>query len=466
MGALTAKSELKYIPMKIQSRLARGAAILIAALAITTTGSAAQKKLLVVTATQGFRHSSIPLAEKVLAGLGEQSGVFTVDYARGGADGKGSDDIKEKMSPEALKNYDGVIFANTTGDLPIPDKEAFLKWIQSGKAFIGMHSASDTFHGYPAFIEMIGGEFLSHGAQAAVECINQDPEHPATRHLGSTWPIYDEIYVLKNFHREKVHGLLTLDKEPNKLYPGDFPIAWSKQIGRGKLFYTSLGHREDVWLSGNYQKHILGGIKWALGLEEGEAKPQDLEAELSRDEKKEGFKLLFNGENLDGWKLRNADGEKSWSAQNGMLVNTIKDGRHGTDLVSEEKFKDFVIRYDYMVPSNSNSGLYLRGRYEIQITEDLARKKTSPGGNGGIYNTAGGSEFVSRPAGQWQTAQATIRGNKVTVILNGVKIHDDVEVPKATGGELDQKLDEPGPIMLQGDHGAIAFRNIRIKPLK
>ncbi|HVK57827.1 MAG TPA: DUF1080 domain-containing protein, partial [Candidatus Kapabacteria bacterium] len=70
------------------------------------------------------------------------------------------------------------------------------------------------------------------------------------------------------------------------------------------------------------------------------------------------------------------------------------------------------------------------------------------------------------PAGQWQPAPATIRGNTVTVILNGVKIHDDVEVPKATGGELDQKLDEPGPIMLQGDHGAIAFRNIRIKPLK
>src|SRR5687768_13766575 len=123
------------------SRTFKTAIVLIAATVITFSSSAAQKKLLVVTATQGFRHSSIPLAEKVLAGLGEQSGVFTVDYARGGTNGKASDDIIEKMSPEALKNYDGVIFANTTGDLPIPDKEAFLKWIQSGKAFIGMHSA-------------------------------------------------------------------------------------------------------------------------------------------------------------------------------------------------------------------------------------------------------------------------------------------------------------------------------------
>jgi hypothetical protein len=98
--------------------------------------------------------------------------------------------------------------------------------------------------------------------------------------------------------------------------------------------------------------------------------------------------------------------------------------------------------------------------------EDSAKKKPAQGGNGGIYNTAAGTEFVSRPAGQWQSAQATIRGNKVSVILNGVKIHDEVEVTKATGGQLDEKLDEAGPIMLQGDHGAIAFRNIRIKPLK
>jgi uncharacterized protein len=452
--------------MKKPFRAFHAAAGLLAVMILTASTSAAPKKLLVVTATQGFRHSSIPLAEKVLAGLGEQSGVFTVEYARGGADGKGSDDIKEKMSAAALKNYDGVIFANTTGDLPLPDKEAFIKWIQSGKAFIGMHSASDTFHGYPEFIEMIGGEFLSHGPQVGIECINQDPEHPATRHLGATYPVFDEIYILKNFHREKVHGLLTLDKQPNKLYPGDFPIAWSKQIGRGKLFYTSLGHREDVWLSDKYQKHIMGGIKWALGLEEGSAKPQHLSAELSRDEKKDGFKLLFNGTDLDGWKLRNADGEKSWSAQNGMLVNTLQEGKHGTDLVSDEKFKDFIIRYDYLVPSNSNSGLYLRGRYEIQVLEDSGRNKTAPGSNGGIYNTAAGTEFVSRPAGQWQTAQATIRANKISLILNGVKIHDEVEVTKATGGELDQKLDEPGPIMLQGDHGAVAFRNIRIKPLK
>ena len=269
---------------------------------------AAPKKLLVVTITKGFRHSSIPTAEKVLGELGEKSGAFTVEYARvepndpqfKGADGKSDTNkvnaaiekvLAAKMSPVALKNYDGVIFANTTGDLPLPDKPAFLNWIKSGKAFIGMHSATDTFGGHTPldpYVEMIGGEFKHHGDQAEVDCINQDHQHPACRDLGATWRLKDEIYLLNGFERSKVHGLLTLDKHPNDKTPGDYPIAWCKEYGKGRVFYTSLGHREDVWdpntpanfkrenpkeVSEAYQKHILGGIKWALGLEKGSAKP-------------------------------------------------------------------------------------------------------------------------------------------------------------------------------------------------
>lgn len=265
---------------------------------------AAPKRVLVVTTTLGFRHSSIPTAEKVIGELAESSKDFTVEYARvepndpqyKGADGKPDkakveaaikEVISAKMSPEALKTYDAVVFANTTGDLPVPDKAAFLDWIKSGKGFVGMHSASDTFHGYPPFIEMIGGEFKSHGAQVEVEAINQDKQCPACRHLPGNWTVYDEIYLLKNFDRTKVHGLLTLDKHPNDKTPGDYPIAWMKEYGQGRVFYTSLGHREDIWdptwkgqrknseeISRQYQQHVLGGIKWALGLEKADAKPQ------------------------------------------------------------------------------------------------------------------------------------------------------------------------------------------------
>jgi type 1 glutamine amidotransferase len=436
--------------------------VFVCVLLAMTASAAEPKKLLVVTATQGFRHSSIPLAEKVLAGLGEETGLFTVDYARGGADGKDSADLKEKLSLDSLKKYDGVIFANTTGDLPLPDRDGFISWIKSGKAFIGMHSASDTFHGYRPYIEMLGGEFETHGAQAAVQCLNMDPRHPATRHLGGKYNVFDEIYIIKSFKRSDVHGLLTLDKHPNTGMPGDYPICWSKQVGSGKIFYTSLGHREDVWLSGDYQKHILGGIRWALGLAEGDSAPQKTAARLTDAEQRDGWKPLFNGENLDGWHLRH-EGKASWSVQNGMLVNIP--GDHGNDLVTDEKFRDFSVQYEYMIPKGANSGFYLRGRYEIQIFDDGDAKEPNPHGNGAIYNTKPVSELVSRKPGEWQTVYATIKGNKISVILNGVKVHDNVEVTKATGSQLDDNLDQPGAIFLQGDHGPVAFRNIRIKQL-
>jgi uncharacterized protein len=256
---------------------------------ITLSTAAEPKRVLVVTVTKGFRHSSIPTAEKALADIAEKSGAFVIEYARvepkepqfKGPDGKPDKArvdaaiekvLAEKMSPAALKTYDGIIFANTTGDLPLPDKDAFLNWIKSGKAFVGMHAATDTFRGrtpLDPFIEMIGGEFKSHppGLQE-VECINQDPAHPACRHLGPVWSLKDEIYIFNGFERSKVHGLLTLDKHPHDKTPGDYPVAWSKSYGKGRVFYTSLGHSEAMWEDPKYQKHILGGIKWALGLEQ------------------------------------------------------------------------------------------------------------------------------------------------------------------------------------------------------
>jgi len=307
-------------------------ALVLAASSIPTIRAAEPvKKVLVVTTTTGFRHSSIATAEKVLAQLAQQSGVFTVDYVRQ-PEGKPSGPRKpaalkadatvveqqafkaaeeqfmkdqvayevaeakwratlqqalQKLSPDSLKNYDGVIFANTTGDLPIPDREGFLNWIKAGGAFVGMHSCSDTYHGWPAFIEMLGGEFGGHGAQAGVECMNLDQMHPATQKLGRSWVIpLEEMYLFKNYDSAKVHDLLSLDKHPNDKTPGHYPVSWSKDYGKGRVFYTSLGHREDIWdadptlknrknpveVSQAFQGHILGGIKWALGLEQVKAK--------------------------------------------------------------------------------------------------------------------------------------------------------------------------------------------------
>jgi len=265
----------------------------------------APKKLLMVTVTTEFRHSaSIPVLEKVVAQLGKDSGAFTVDFVqqppgKPGNPQRGATDAdraanKEavakwnaavtnallKLSPENLKNYDGVIFASTTGDLPIPDKQGLLDWIKAGHAFIGIHAATDTFHHWPGYLEMIGGEFANHGAQVGIECLNEDPQHPATASLGKTWTItQEEVYQFKNYNPTNVHELLYLDKRPQAPFPaGHYAVSWCKDYGKGKVFYTSLGHREDiidtdpelkgrinsVEISKAYQAHVLGGIKWAL----------------------------------------------------------------------------------------------------------------------------------------------------------------------------------------------------------
>lgn len=265
-----------YEPMKarILSSIAKSLILLMTLGTFTAAHAADQpKKILLVTVTKGFRHSSIPTATKVITELGEKSKAFTVDLAATDAD------LMAKSTPEKLKTYDGFIFANTTLDLPLADKQAFLDAIKGGKGFAGMHSASDTFHGKDGkvdpYIEMLGGEFLTHGAQVGVECLVQDSKHPAVKHFGESYCIEkEEIYLLKNYDRTKVRDLLSLDKHPNKKKElGHFPIAWCKEYGTGKVFYTSLGHREDVWENKAYQEHILGGIKWSLGLVPGDAIP-------------------------------------------------------------------------------------------------------------------------------------------------------------------------------------------------
>lgn len=180
----------------------------------------------------------------------------------------------------------------------------------------------------------------------------------------------------------------------------------------------------------------------------------------------DGFRPLFNGKDTSGWHLRNPGGHNSWKVENGILKNIVNQGEHGTDLITDQKFRDFTVKYEYMVPNDSNSGFYLRGRYELQILGDHASGKVSKTGNASLYNFKAPDKFVSKPGGEWQSVEATIIGNKITVIQNGVKIHDNVEVTRGTGGELDNKYDQPGPIFLQGDHGTVWFRNMHIMELK
>ncbi|SRR5713101_5566029 len=223
-----------------------------------TPPSSRPAHVLVVTVTKGFRHQSIPDLERLVGGLATESGAFDVDYART------DEELAARTTPAALARYDGVVLASTTGDLPLADREAFISWVEAGHGLVGIHAASDTFHGFPPYLDLLGCEFAHHGPQVKVHVLVEDRAHPATRTLGESFDVFDEIYQFKRFDPASVHLLLSIDKHPESGAPGSFPLAWTREPGKGRVFYTALGHREDVIATPWYRQHVLGGILWAL----------------------------------------------------------------------------------------------------------------------------------------------------------------------------------------------------------
>jgi hypothetical protein len=220
-------------------------------------------RVLVVTHTEGFRHSSIAVAEATITALGQRSNLFTTTFCRN------RDDVVRMLTPTGLAGFDALVFANTTGNLGVPDLDALLNWIREGHGLAGMHSASDTYHESPDYLDMLGNEFRTHGDQATVDAIVENAAHPASSPLGSRFRVFDEIYLFTKPNRGSVTMLLSLDRHPadglpDAGKPADLPLAWSKSYGQGRVFYTALGHREDVWENPIYQQHILGGIQWVL----------------------------------------------------------------------------------------------------------------------------------------------------------------------------------------------------------
>ena len=168
---------------------------------------------------------------------------------------------------------------------------------------------------------------------------------------------------------------------------------------------------------------------------------------------------LFNGRDLSGWSPRHAGAVGCWRVENGVLRATPP----CVDLVSEQRFGDFRLRVEFRYPPGSNSGLYLRGRYEVQIQDDRGLAP-DPLRIGGVYGFLSPSRNAALPAGAWQDYEITLVGRRISVALNGEIVIDNREIPGITGGALDSDESAPGPLMLQGDHGPIEFRRIDVTP--
>jgi type 1 glutamine amidotransferase len=236
------------------------------------------KHVLVIGQTKGFEHDSVSPAMAAIFNLGKESGLWDT-MMRTDTELLTKKDFERNA--KNLNYFDAVIFASTTGELDMDDSQkhdllSFIK--EDGKGFVGIHAALDTNYKWPEYGEMIGGWFDQHPWMTFnAPIINEDPDFPAVRHFPKAFVKYDEIYQPKDWSRSQVNVLLSLDS--NKLnYENnprihradhDFPVAWSKMYGKGRVFYSTLGHTEESWEDPDIRKMYFEAIKWSLGMTEG-----------------------------------------------------------------------------------------------------------------------------------------------------------------------------------------------------
>lgn len=226
-----------------------------------TQAAPAKERVLVFTKTSGYYHKSIPAGVAALQELGKEAG-FAVDTSRSAT----------PFTPETLSQYKAVIFLNTTEDVLAADQQAaFEAYIRAGGGFVGIHSATDTEYEWPWYAELVGGYFHSHPEvqQATVQV--QDKNHSSTHFLPDAWKRTDEWYNFKNLN-PNVKVLASLDESSytGGIHGEHHPIAWYHEYDGGRAFYTAGGHTEESYQEPLFRQHLLGGIRYAMGLAEAE----------------------------------------------------------------------------------------------------------------------------------------------------------------------------------------------------
>jgi type 1 glutamine amidotransferase len=250
------------------------------------------KHILVVGQTKGFEHDSVSAGMVALYNMGHDTGLWDATLRTD------TELITKKDLGRNAKNldyFDALVFVSTTGELDLDDSQkadmmSFIK--NDGKGFVGVHAALDTNYKWPEYGEMIGGWFDQHPwSTFNAPIVNEDPSFPAVHDFPRAFVKYDEIYQPKEWSRERVHVLLSLD--PAKLnYENnprvhrtdhDFAVAWDKMYGKGRVFYSTLGHTEEAWNDPDIRTMYFEAIKWVLGMTEGStashARPQAPENE-------------------------------------------------------------------------------------------------------------------------------------------------------------------------------------------
>jgi uncharacterized protein len=232
-------------------------------------------RVLMLTATAGFRHGSIDTARQVMTGLAASSGEFTVTTM----------DDASGVTASTLSNHDVLFFALTSGELPFTadQKAAILSFVSRGGGFLGVHSATDTLYEWPDYGALVGAYFKEHPWTQEASVIVEDMTHPTTSMLGARFSIEEEFYTFRENPRPRVHVLLRLDPasvNPPPLFElrrglavasakaegaGDYPLAWTSNYGNGRVYYNALGHFSTTWTDRRFQQQIAAAVRWVSG---------------------------------------------------------------------------------------------------------------------------------------------------------------------------------------------------------
>jgi uncharacterized protein len=246
------------------------------ALLSCTVLAAQPKRVLYITHSAGFVHGSIPVSADVMRSIASASGKLEVTQ---------TEDVS-LLNATALRSYDAVFFF-TSGELPISDqqKRDLLDFVRSGKGFGGAHSATDTFYAWPEYGDLIGAYFNGHPWVQPAKITIEDPSNPIVAPLSPSWTIQEEFYQFRNLSRERVRVLMRLDTssvnmKADGVNPNtdDFPLAWIRNYGSGRVFYTALGHFDETWRDERFQKILLQAMLWMTGQIDADATPRPLRA--------------------------------------------------------------------------------------------------------------------------------------------------------------------------------------------
>jgi type 1 glutamine amidotransferase len=230
---------------------------------LTTSPNAAQSispgspiRVMMLTATRGFRHDSIPVARDVMNAMASSSGEFTVTMTENAS----------AITASTLAGYDVLFFALTTGELPFDaeQKAAILNFVSGGKGFLGVHSATDTLYDWPDYGRLVGAYFKEHPWTQSATVLVEDQTHPSTAGLGDRFTLTEEFYTFRENPRPRVQVLLRLDSSSVGT-SGDYPLAWTQSYGAGRVYYNALGHFADTWRDARFQRQLAGALRWAAG---------------------------------------------------------------------------------------------------------------------------------------------------------------------------------------------------------